>query len=380
MHYRSVMIAGSAAILLSLLIGLNHQSKPSSQGTDQPGSAAAPVTKNPTPGLAYRARTKGPVANPVVLSSEFTALADQIHSLRSLPFHQHRSWTNRLAIEDALIKMKEMGVTSAAELPKGILEDPLGYLEPARRAEVEPTVARFNERIRDIMFDSLGRALESAEVDELTSLETEREATLGQVLTSEEIAEWTARNTWEGQQLRELPLALDSEQFKSAAQIEHQFKTQAAKLDWTTPDGISELTKLGTWRDQALSQALGSETVADLEKVRQPGYAATLEAGTSHGQATDVSEYLWTLHRWQETSAMQLAEGNWNQLTALQESFREKAHQQLISTLGEPTVGDWMQSGIGAFLVTPKSGLLEQSVETPYQLTDGVESGTSTSF
>jgi hypothetical protein len=373
MHYRSVIAAGSAAILLSLLIGLNHQSKPSAQGIDQSVSAIAPVTKNATPGLTYRARTKGPVANPVVLSSEFTALADQIHSLRSLPFHQHRSWTNRLAIEDALIKMKEMGVTSAAELPKGILEDPLGYLEPARRAEVEPTVARFNERIRDIMFDSLGRALESAEVDELTSLETERESTLGQVLTSEEMAEWTARNTWEGQQLRELPLALDSEQFKSAAQIEHQFKTQAAKLDWTTPDGISELTKLGTWRDQAIGQALGSETAANMERALQPGYAATLEAGSSHGLPTDVSDYLWTLNRWQETSAIHLAEGNWNQLTAVQESFREKAHQQLLSTLGEPMVSEWIKSEAGSFLAPPKVDLLEQSVETPYQLTDGVK-------
>jgi hypothetical protein len=380
MHYRSVMIAGSAAILLSLLLGLKRQSNPSWLETDQTNSGAGRITKNTTLGVTDRARSKGPVANPVVVSSEFTALADQIHSLRSLPFHQHRSWTNRLAIEDALIKMKEMGVTSAADLPQGILEDPLGYLEPARRAEVEPSLARMNERIRDIMFNSLGRAMESSEVDELTSLETEREATLGQVLSTHEMAEWTARNTWEGQQLRELPLTLDSEKFKSAAQIEHQFKTQAANLDLTSSDGISELTKLGNWRDQALNQALGAETAADLEKVRQPGYAATLEAGSSHGLPSDVSEYLWTLHRWQETSAMQLAEGNWNQLTALQESFREKADQQLISTLGEPTVGDWMQSGIGAFLVTPKSGLLEQSVETPYQLTDGAESGTSTSF
>ena len=358
--------------MLSLVIGLNLRSNPNAEWISRSGLVGSQSAGNESSEIRNRNHFAKANANPVLSSSEFVALAEQIQTLRALPFNQPRSWTNRIAIESALIQMKELGVTSAADLPPGILNDTLGFLDPARRAEIEPLVASINNRIRDLEFDSLGRAMESEEVDTLVALEAEREIMLEHILTTQEMTEWTARNSWEGQQMRELPIALEPEQFQSAASIEHQFKKQADQLDLTTSEGINKLSKLGAWRDQELGQVLGTDTMARLEKAGQPGYAAMMEAGNAHGLPAVSSDYLWSLHRWQETTALQMAEGDWGQLTARQEEVREMAVQQLVKSLGESTAKEWMMSEAGSVLAPPDADLLEPSIETPYPLTDGV--------
>lgn len=358
--------------MLSLVIGLNLRSNPNAEWISRSGLVGSQSVGNESSEIRNRNHFAKANANPVLSSSEFVALAEQIQTLRALPFNQPRSWTNRIAIESALIQMKELGVTSAADLPPGILNDTLGFLDPARRAEIEPLVASINNRIRDLEFDSLGRAMESEEVDTLVALEAERETMLEHILTTQEMTEWTARNSWESQQMRELPIALEPEQFQSAASIEHQFKKQADQLDLTTSEGINKLSKLGAWRDQELGQVLGTDTMVRLEKARQPGYAAMMEAGNAHGLPAVSSDYLWSLHRWQETTALQMAEGDWGQLTARQEEIREMAVQQLVKNLGESTAKEWMMSEAGSILAPPGADLLEPSIETPYPLTDGV--------
>lgn len=374
--HRTLVLAGTAAVLLSVGFGLHHRSaspgETTASGSFTPTTTASGLTTTPK---ARRVTQAASAHNPRVASPELTALAEQIEALRAIPIHQYRSWTNRLAIEDALLQMKELGVRSAAELPHGVLEDPLSFLDEARRAEVEPLIADTNQRLQDLRFDTLGRALEADEVDKITSLEAEREATLEKVLTPEEMALWAAHNTWEGQLLRELPVELEPDQFAAAALVEHQFQAKAAQLNLDDPSGIENLTRLGAWREKALGQILGADTGAALEKASRPGYTGMVEAATSQGLDSAAADFLWNLNHWQDATAFELAEGNWDQITALQEDVREKARQQLIATFGEATAQAWMQSEAGSVLAPTTPTQREPSISTPYPLSDGLDAG-----
>lgn len=372
--HRPLVLAGTAAVLLSLGLGLRHHPTPATEapasGSSTPTASASGLPGTPK---ARRAAHAAAARNPAVASPEFTALADQIQALRAIPFHQYRSWTNRLAIEEALLQMKQLGVRSADDLPPGVLEDPLAFLDDARRAEVEPRVADANQRLRDLRFDALGRALESDEVDKITSLEAQREAALEKVLTPEEMARWAAHNTWEGQQLRELPVGLEPDQFAAAALVEHQFQAKAAQLDLDDPRGIDGLTQLGAWRDKALGQILGPDATAALEKASRPGYSGMVDAATAQGLDTSAADFLWNLSRWQDATAFELADGNWDQITALQEDVREKARQQLVAAFGEATAQAWIQSDAGSVLAPATPAQREPSITSPYPLSDGLD-------
>lgn len=378
---RPLILAGTAAVLLSIGFGLRHRSASTGE-TITSGTSATIVmaTGHPNRELPRRdTHTTAPTGKSPVTSPELLALAEQIQALRAIPIHQYRSWTNRLAIEDAILQMKELGVRSAADLPPGILEDPLTFLDEARRAEVEPLIADANQRLRDLRFDALGRALEADEVDKITALEAEREAALEGVLTPEEMAKWAAHNTWEAQQLRELPVELEPDQFAAAALVEHQFQTKAAELNLDDPRGIDGLTQIGAWREKALGQILGPDATAALEKASRPGYTGMVEAAVAQGLDTSAADFLWNLNRWQDATTFKLADGNWDHITALQEDVREKARQQIVATFGEATAQAWMQSDAGSVFAPTTPAQREPSISTPYPLSDSLDADQPTS-
>jgi hypothetical protein len=327
-----------------------------------PGASVVAVGKSPAfvGSVQHRISTAPRLAD---LPAEATVLIEEVLRLRAIPFHQARGWTNRLAMESALRGLKDLGI-QAADLPPGVLDDPLDFLPADRRSQVEPQIADVTRQINQLDYDLLGEAWQDKDVDTIKALWNEQYEALAANLTPDELREWTARHSWEAQLLRELPMELSPEEFTTAAAAEFQFARHAQDLDYSTGDGRDKLRLRYADRERILRETLGSdERMAEYDRTSAPGYAAMQEAAQSQGLSRDDADYLWELSRWTEVaSGMVSPEHPPEVAAATLGQIRDQLRGAIAGTLNSPPA--WLEELLPA-LKEPAVDEALPSIPTP---------------
>ncbi len=347
-------------ILSALLLTFLFRGRPA-QGPDDsvvPELTVVPEAPSPTPVRPVTPPPPFVTPGAPALSPEAAALVGEVLQLRALPFHQARGWTNRLALERALIGLRDLGF-QAADLPPGILDDPLDFLPAERRSKVdELRIADVTRQINQLDYDLLGEAWQDDDVDRIKALWAEQHEALADALTPEELRAWTARHTWESQILRELPLELSPEEFTGAAVAEYQFAREAEALDLEAPEGFGTLRLRHAERERRLRAALGSdERLADYNRAAAPGYAATQEAAQAQGLSRAEADYVWELNRWADAaSATVPPELPPEAAAAALGQLREQLRGAVAASLASPA--EWLEELIPALREpTPEEAL-----------------------
>lgn len=224
-----------------------------------------------------------------------------ILALRGRPFWQYRSSAERFKIETALAELKGMGL-QGSDLAKGVIEDPLDFLQGERRTLVEDSVGSLNLEIQSLEWDSLGEALTSAQVDALSLALSERHKILASILTEDEMKQFAARHSFAGDQLRERVLQLSEPDFLEVSHANYQFERAAEAFEGPPAEEAAYLKPAHDRRQEQIRRQL-KDGFSRYERSLSPSYEGQAVFALENGFDLETADQIHDL-----TEALRLSE------------------------------------------------------------------------
>ena len=287
-YSKSIVLAVLAVLLTGAWV---RQAEPRShQSTITAEDSSAPH-KSSTSIRASTSRCGFNLGVPPVPHSPLLPVAEQIQAqilaLRSKAHWQYRPSAETFQIEAALGELKSLGL-QPDDLAPGVMEDPLDFLSPSRKAEIQGVVVDQIVQLRTIEWDNLGEAWDGPTVDRYNELQKDHIARFRELLTTDEFQEYIARHSSAGDQLRNQRLDLTEEQFKAVAQA--QFEFAHAEVSDSDPDRLAALLR---GRNEQISTVLGADGFARFERAQLPAYEAHVDTALNLGLKADWGDWLF---------------------------------------------------------------------------------------
>ena len=229
----------------------------------------------------------------------------------------------------------------------------LGFLPEEKRARVRTALDQFADRERTLLEEQVEEGATPGGTEEFAKLRQEKDATLGQLLTSQERQQYDLWFSPSASAVRDSVYGLNAteQEFMKLYQLHRSFAEQQG-------EGFGPASKEWANYEQKVQETLGEQRYAEYHRAQDNDFRELLRTTTRFKLGPEVAAQLYSYKQpVEEARAQVLAEPSYSsrQRTAALQAITEETQRALREALGEKGFRyydrragqNWVRGGVG---------------------------------